>query len=600
MRMNLFRRGLVGTSLASFVMAAMAISACDTGLQGKLNDARARRYDAARKAVYKVEDERLATLEKELPKPDAEFVGDEHPLLVWRKKLLDRRDDKTLTDLATHAKPTEAMEKDGLAIGAKGTPSEVSANLAAAYIKESAAYWTHNSTMSRYKLYLKQFFEAVAAAQKAAEEKQADMAKNPDYAEDAKAEAFVPPPLLDEARFDQVFVHAVKYFNLSKLVDRTQSYASTMADYEIAFDFPGRGFGKESFSDYVSRICFMHDALKERCKGVPHETRARVIDHAYLEWLLQQAKGLKLSDRAKVLSDVNNRLAEAIDASLKAPLDVKEEPVFPSTFAEVSGMSGIEALFSKEQGIVFNGQKLDEKFGNELPANFADTLKKAVEDIKNQPGNRVDYQRVVLRMPGDVPFGTVISTIKAFPADTIKQVFLVGRRRVDDSMRLAALPMRLPRPDDGQTVTFQFKEDAAKTTCNFLGILGDPMVGKHDEFYLHAAGGKIRATQVTTPEPDPANPGKALEKVPGDTVDLGSTADLTKTVEFLDAHPKARFRAFLGGKGSYDESMQLITRLLYACKDEELVYNDPQRKPIVRTCGKVTPREMTLILGICD
>ncbi|MFO0748732.1 MAG: hypothetical protein U1F43_24175 [Myxococcota bacterium] len=579
----------------------MALTACDTGLQGKLNEARDRRYEAAKKAVYKVEDERLATLEKNLPKPDAEFVGDEHPLLVWRKKLLDRTDDKTLTELATHAKPTEQMtEKEGLNIGAKGTPAQTAAELAAAYIKEQAAYWTHNSTMSRYKLYLHQFFDAVNAAKKAAEDRQAAMAKNPEFVEDAKAEAFVPPPLLDEAHFDQVFMHAVKYFNLSKLVDRSQSYASTMADYEIAFEFPGRGFGKESFSDYVSRICFMHEGLKERCNGVPHEYRAGIIDRAYLEWLLQQSKALQLSPKAKVLSDVNARIGEAIDATLKQPFNTKEEPVFPSTYAEVSGMSGIEALFSDEQGVLFNGVKLADKFGGQLPTGFVDTIKKAIEVNKNQPGNRVDYQRVVLRMPGNVPFGTVISTIKSFPADTIKQVFLVGRRRVDESMRLAALPMRLPRPDDNQTLSFQFKDEAAKTTCNFLGVLGDPMVGKHDEFYLQIAGDKVRATQVTTPDPDPANPTKPLDKIPGDTVDLGSPKDLTKTLEFIDAHAKARFRTFIGSKYSYDEALQLVSQLLYTCKDEELVYNDPQKKPLIRKCGKVTSREMTLILGVCE
>ncbi|MCC6622764.1 MAG: hypothetical protein IT385_15995 [Deltaproteobacteria bacterium] len=579
--------------------AVLATSACDTGLQGKLNEARDKRYAAARAAVYKVEDERLALLEKDLPGPEAEFVGDEHPLLAWRKKLLDRTDDRRLLSLAQHARPTEAMLKDGLDIGARGTPSQVAAELGAAYVKESVAYWTHNATMARYSNYLGQFFTAVEQAKQSAAEKQEALAKNPERVEDAKAEAFVPPPMLDEARFDQVFMHAVKYFNLLKLVEKTQSYSSSMTDYEIAFDFPKRG--QESFSDFVSRICFMHEGLKERCGKIPHEHRAAVVDHAYLEWLLGRSKALVLTDspRYKVFTEVNARLQEAIAKALTAPVETKEEPVYPSTHAVVSGMSGVDALFSDEQGVQFNGVKLADKFGGALPDKYAETVKTALEEIKNMPGNRIDFQRVVLRMPGNVPFGTVVSALQAYPNDTVKQIFLVGRRRVDESMRLAALPMRQRPVNDSDKISYKFMEDAAETTCGFLGIFGDSMTGKPDEWYLRIEQSKIRATKINEVEETPG--GKKI-KQPTETVDLGTPADLTKLQAHLDANP-GRYRTFIDGpQYSYDAATELLSQLLFKCKDQELVYNDPAKKPVTRKCGELKDadrKRVTLILGVC-
>jgi len=593
----LFERTSTPITLA-LLGAVLATSACDTGLQGKLNEARDKRYAAARAAVYKVEDERLAILEKELPKADAEFVGDEHPLLAWRKKLLDRTDDRRLTSLAGHARPTEAMQKDGLDIGARGTPSQVAAELGAAYVKESIAYWTYNATMARYSTYLKQFFAAVEAAKASAEEKQAALAKLPERVEDAKAEAFVPPPMLDEARFDQVFMHAVKYFNLAKLVEKTQSYSSSMTDYEIAFDFPKRG--TESFSDYVSRICFMHEGLKERCGKIPHEHRAAVVDKAYLEWLLARSKALVLTDspRYKVFTEVNVRLQEALAKALEAPVDTTEEPVLPSTYAVVAGMAGVEALFSEKTGVKFHETSLADKFTGALPDKYAETVKSILEELKNQPGNRIDYQRVALRMPGNVPFGTVLSALQAFPVDTVKQVFLVGRRRVDESMRLAALAMRQRPPGDGDKLSYKFKEDAAETTCAYIGIFGESATGKRDDFWLHLKkDGKVRVAKYEEVE---ETPGKKT-KVAQDTVDLGTTADLSKTHEFLEKNI-GRYRLFVEGKYTYDEATLLLSDLLFKCKDQELVYNDPAKKPVTRKCGDLKDAErkrVTLILGVC-
>jgi len=630
--------GFLGAALSG----ALVLSACDTGLQGKLNQKRDERYEKAKQAVYAVENERMDVLAKALPAADAPFDGDEHPLLVWRKKLLDRRDDKRLVDLSGHAKPTEAMTRDAVVgcaegagkrdrineeelarldldtikgkvadeafntcldqkmVGAKGTPSQTAAELGAIYIREQQQYWTNAGTMSRYSMALNNWFKEVEKAKVAQDERQAELAKDPKTAEDAKAEGFVEPPFVNEAHFDQVFMHAVKYFNLSKLAERSQSYASTMADYEIAFDFPGRGFGKESFSDYVSRACFMQPTLKERCKGVPHEYRASIIDYAYLEWLQAQAQALKLpaDGPTKVLKEVNDRIVAAVTEALKVRPESKEEPVYPSTYAEVSGMSGVEALFSNEQGVLFNGAKMADKFGGALPDKYNDQVKAALDELKNTPGVKVDFQRIVLRMPGDTAFGTVVQAIKSFPSDTIKQVFLVGRRRVDDSMRLAALPMRLPRADDSQTISYNFKEDGdKKTTCNFLGVLGDPMVGKRDEFYIAIDKNKIRATKVVTPDPDPAKPDVIPEKQPSETLDLGSPSDLTKLAAFLDAN-KGRFRTFISGKWSYTEAVELVSSMLYVCEDEELVA--PKMDPMTRKCGKVKGREMTLILGVCE
>jgi len=368
--------------------------------------------------------------------------------------------------------------------------------------------------------------------------------------------------------------------------------------YGVAFGI-SRRMGEGS-SDYVSRLCFLHPALKDKCKGVPHEFRAALVDRAFLEILQGLAKSYHAkTERAKIFDDVAKGFATALDAAIQAPLAFKEELVLPSTVAAVGGRSGVRVTFS-DAGVVATTDaevKLADKWTGAVPPTLAADVAKLLIDTKDKPGNRVDYQRIVLEMAGNTSVSTLFQVLKLFPPKLgevggVKDIFLVGRRRVDDSMRLAALKLRIPAADDSPNIGFKFKEDGAVTACQLVGRVGDPPTGKKNEFDLEIRPDRIRAAPITINE-------ETAERVAGDTVQLGTPKDLTQLKAWLEANP-GRVRIFVPLRGSYDELSMLLSDLLFKCSDEEVSGDDANAPKVMRTCGISEARSTSFMLGLCE
>lgn len=574
-----------GASLLVLAATIPLFGACDTGLQAKLFEARDKRYKSAKEAVYAVEVARNEALDKSLPAADAKFEGETHPMMAWRKAGAERDDLTALKALAASAKP-----RPGMTVGAMGTPAQSAAEVGASYLRDVAEFWSGTTTLSRYLTSIDNFDVAVARAKGEADEK----------IKTAKGWEYVEAPFGDEARFDLWFVHAASYLQLSNLSDRSMAWDAMHPAYGVAFGI-SRRMGEGS-SDYVSRLCFLHDSLKDKCKGVPAEFRAALVDRAFLEVLLNQAKSYRAkTERAKVFDKVAERFAEAIQGALATEVSFKEDLVLPSTVAAIAGRSGVRFVFSEAAGVTATTDaeaKLAETWNGTIPATLAESISKLLIDTKDKPGNRVDYQRIVLEMAGTTPVSTLLKVIKLFPpmlgeVGGVKDVFLVGRRRVDDSMRLAALRLRIPRADDSPNIGFKFKEDAATTTCQLVGRIGDPPVGKKNEYDLEIRPDRIRATAITINE-------ETAERVAGDTVMLGTPADLSQLEAWLEANP-GRMRAFVSTRnGTYDDLSLLLSKLLFKCSDEQLTTDDASKPPATRTCGVSEPRAVSFVLGICD
>lgn len=571
-------------SAAVVLVALLPVAqGCDSGLQQRLNTARDARFDRAAAAVAKVELDRNKALDDSLPKPDAKVEGDVHPMMAWRKAVTLRPDAQALNELAENARPVPGRD-----VGAQGTPAEDAAKTGAAFLKDVNDFWTGVTTLSRYMGALSNFDGEVAKSK----------ARSEEQAKTAKGWKFVEPPFGDEARFDRWFVHAASYLNLSSLSDRSIAWDAMHPAYGIAFGI-SRRMGEGS-SDYISRLCLLHESLKDKCKGVPHEYRAALADRAFQEFLLKQARDYRAGERGAVFAKVAKQFGDAMEAAVKTELSFKEDLVLPSTVAAIGGRSGVRFVLSPTTGITATTDadvKLAEKYEGTLPATFAADVAKLLADLKDKPGNRVDYQRIVLEMPGVTPIAQFLATVRAFPAKLgegsgVKDIFLVGRRRVDESMRLAALKLRIPQADDSQTMTYQFKEDAAKSTCQLVGRVGDPPAGKKNEFDLEILPGKIRATPTTIDEATAA-------RIPGDTVDLGTPADLGPLKAWLEANP-GRVRAFVGIKGDYDKLMMLLSDLLFKCTDEEVAWDDTSKPKVTRTCGVSEARSTSFILALCE
>lgn len=572
-----------------------------------------------------------------------------HPLASWRRQVTTRGDERTLALLAKHAKPLPEMK---MTVGARGTPAEVAAKLGAEFIKESDEYWAGRSHLPRYLEVLKNYpGEIEKARARVASDKIANLHENLEkeiaaiepQVSAAKAKLdeaqaaylagpqdkasfaalrpfknelhaleerlrdlnerkshpyveseyeFVEPPFLDEARFDQVFLHAIGWLNMSRMANQEQLYMAFWDDYEVAFGIH-RTMSDDGFSAFVSRLCFVHPQLREKCHGIPHEYRGGIVHQAFLEWLRGKASGYtNVMKSGEVFKKVADRMVEVINQKVALLPKPEEDPVLPSTMAAVAGASGARAVFSEKTGVKFNDKVIAEKWTTAgVPKDVAAALEKAVTDMKDDPANRVDFQQVVFEMPGSASLLTFISGVRAFPRSIVKTVFLAGRRRIDDSMRRASMRLRLPRADDTQPMTLQFKDDKDKRQCMQLGKLGDAPTGKRPEFFLEITPTKIRGTSVTRNE-------ETQDLVPGETVDLGSPADLEPTLKWLDANP-GWVRLFMNADYSYDQATELLSKLLYKCEDQKIELEDSSQPPMTRTCGKSAQRGVTFVVAVC-
>lgn len=565
---------------------------CDSGLQGKLDEKRDIRFTAAKNAVAEVETKRNAALKGSVPTAAPAPDAKEHPLDAWRRQVVTRNDHKVIQALAANAKVTPELKSGDLAslspenqVGALGTPALYAADLGSQFLKESGDFWgkAQSSSLARYSDFLGNYVKGTETARAAAE---------------AEKKEFVIPPFVDEANFDLAFVHALNYLNLGLVGDRTALFPSNANDYQVAFSVAMRT-ATEGFSDYISRLCALNDGLRARCTGVPHEFRPAIVDRAFLEWLLERVKGFKATtDSGAVFAEALKPIAASLEAAIQTPIVAVEDPTLPPTVAPVGGINGVRVVLSPNSGLKVHDTVVAPTFAGTLPASLKADVAKVFDVIKSTPGGGVDYQRAALELPTDLAAGQWVATIRAFPNELVKELFFVARRRVDDSMRRTAVNMKLPRPDDSATASFQFKEDAAKTTCGLVGTLGDAPFGKKRDFYLEVKPSGMRLAELLEAE-------EGKDRVLGDTTAFGSlaataeAADAADIGKFLTENPGIRLRVFLNGF-NYGEGLDQVSRILYACKDERLGYDDPAREPVIRPCGKSEQRALAVVLNICE
>jgi hypothetical protein len=618
----------IRNAFIAFVASAPIVQAgCDTGLQGRLDEARDNRYAAAKGKLAEVETKRYEALLDALPDREAKPTGDDHPLMAWRKSVIQRDESLRLKEFATRAKSpvvttriltTNEAEKLGTAfrrgwhdckvesqeiesgkrhvetctpfekVMGMGTPAQEAADAGALFLKTVSDYWNSATNLPRYLTAISAYEESGrVAAEKAAKQK----AEDPSW-------DVVALPFLDEANFDRWFVHAASFLQLAALPDREVAWTAMHPDYGVVFGTERRG--GEGGSDYISRLCFQVPELREVCKAVPHEFRAALVDRTFLMKLIEKVRAYKAITLAgdAVFGEVARRILGPLEKATSTELSFKEELVLPSISAPVDGRSGVRVVVSEGAGIVATTDadvKLAPTFTGSIPATLLGEMTKLLTATKDKPGNRVDYQRVVLEMAGKVSQRTFVDAIRSIPkklgeASGVKDVFLVGRRRLDESMRLAALKLSIR--EDSETMSYKFANDAAKTTCDYIGNTGASKSGKKNQFYLEVLPNRVRVARVTFDEK-----GEIAEVV--EEKALGTGADLTEAKKWLDENPGI-VRLFMKVDGDYDKVLSTLSDLVYKCTDEEVVPAEGKTAALVRTCGQSEMRPAHFAFALCN
>ena len=542
---------------ALLLASALVAGACETDLQARLDDSKARRFAEAAAKLTAVETNRTQALESTLPAPDAVAEGSKHPMVLWRQQVGDRDD----------ATPIQQLLEEY-----RGTPTEQAAIAGAAYAKESRAFWKGDQSLDKYYGFVKGYV--------------ADAAKDKDEA--AGNPEFVSRPFVAEAAFDLFYVHAARFYQLGKMREDVQ-VTTAFPYWQLAFDEPSRS--RESFSAYVTRLC-RAGALKERCAGVPHERRPMAINKPYLEWLKGQVKAFADAHTTKVFSEVATRFDKGLDVALTQIPDLTEDPVLPQTFSDRAASSGMRLLASPSKGAWLHDKQLSEDYSGGVPGGLAAAAAAKIQELKDTPGNMVDFERVVLEVPHDVSGANVVKMINAFPRELVRQFDLIGRRRADESLRRTGVLLRRPAPDEGQSTSYTFK-DAGKVVCDYAGVAGRPAIGRKEPgSYLVIKGKTVQAAKLAR---DP----ETRELSVGDLT-LDTVPSNLESIQDWAAKNEGIIRLFVSTSYSYDEMLKFISAVQYGCEDVEYAVDERGDHKITIKCGKTVERDVSLVVGFCD
>ena len=118
----------------------------------------------------------------------------------------------------------------------KGTPTENPARMGVGFVSAAKDWWGGKGNLERYNMFLSGYLSSAA--------------------EDAKAQEgnaeYVGWPFQAEAAFDQLFIHANRYYQASNL-SLDKQLTSALSYWQLAFGIPA--LNRERFSDYVTRAC---------------------------------------------------------------------------------------------------------------------------------------------------------------------------------------------------------------------------------------------------------------------------------------------------------------------------------------------------------
>ena len=585
---------------AGLVLGALGLCllGCDVGLQKQLDERRAARYQRAASELRAVEELRTELLADHLKDLPAESVGGRHPLMDWRRVIVDARDvPPRFAYLFTKKAGATDEDKGGddghavkvaenelllaLADHYKGTPTQPAASAASGFAKASEDYWKGASNLSRYTGFLRGYLADADKAAKAASESGAE---------------FVQRPFLAEAAFDLVFLHGARIFQLDNLPPDAR-ITTAFPYWQLAFKFPSHP--QESFSDYVTRLCRSSDVRKS-CEGIPHEFRPQAINLPYVEWLKGLTETFLANHKdAKVFADVAQRLDTALAEQLKERPDFSENPVLPATYSSRAASTALLLHMSPKTGVALatgiegDAVLVAETFDGTVPADLPDKAAAKVNELKETPGNQIDFERVVLEAPGDLPGKELVKTLGAFPREVVRQFDLIGRRRADESLRRTGVLLRVPAEDEGATTSYQFKDQAEKTSCGYMGVAGRPPIGRKEPgSYLVVTNDTVRAAKLTRDD-------ATRELSVGDLTLDTTPADKAK-LDAWAADNLGIIRLFVDSSYTYTQILELLSGILYACTDLDLLVDRKTDERLTITCGKSSLRDITLVVAICD
>jgi len=565
------------------VLASLAAAGCDASdspLQADLNGRKDVRYAEAAGKVKTVEDTRLATMKATLPAADAKKIaGSPNPLVAWRTNVAapEPPDAPPAEDGGEAAAPTakggvssQIEELEGVMDTYKGTPSESAARAGIAFLQASETYWSKGKNLERYHRFLNGYLREAARMQKAFEKKK----------------DFQGAPFQIEAAFDLVFLHAARWL---KMRDAGASLTTIFPYWQLAFKYPAKS--REGFSAYVTRLC-LASSIREKCNKVVHELRPLAVNKPYMEWAKDASQTFIDAHAEPTLQEVAKRFIAALDVALGEVPDFTEDPVLPSTFSSRGASGGLKLVMSEKLGVRLHRTSVSESFDGKIPGNLRATSETVVQTLKDTPGNTVDYERVVLEMPGTVSGRTLGKAFASFSNEIVRQFDLVGRRRVDESLRRNGVIVRLPAPDEGATTSYQFS-GASKTSCQYLGVAGKSAIGRKEPgSYLVVGSKNIKIAKLSRDEEGTLNASETVTEIPrGDAAALSKWADENEGI----------VRMFVsGGSNTYDEIMHALTSVLYKCQDTEVLLDEMGAKRMNVTCGKAKGRDITLVFGLCN
>ncbi len=555
------------------VVALLAVCAvalgCETRARQLVKEQLAQKAKEGQEEIEKElakRDEWIAKTIEELNLADLKWdPATPHPLLKWRQKVVS--DDKILDFFRARAKrfPGNALSVV--------IPTEY-----IQFFEKEKRFW-HDldvADVREYDEFLAAFIRDYSKPHTVRISSVKDDKGNP-------LEAQAPAnPLVAEALFDRVFIHAVHLFRLYKVPPENRS-TSFFRYWQIAFDFPSKP--AEAFQPYIARLCDRDEQMRDFCAKIPFEFRHIAMMHPYYDRLIALIDKLAKEYPKSPFVPVAQYLRKVFEQEkAKLAKEFVEYPVLPDSMALLPANQRLTYEIGPKGVRVANAwiaQDAAEKFRLTVPraAALAKKIAEQVRTIRETGGVEIRQASIAVLADRTYPAAAVLELARASvfqPEEKLTEmdttIYLVGRRRFDRTNLKVSDEVRLLKPKE--TPNWRIAAGSTAAQCTGIAFTGQPPVGELPKPVAAALvlnNGKLVAGPY-----DPKT---------GTISTIQLEVDLNENPwRKIDQWASAQRGAMVLGSGpgaTWDAYMRALGPLAFHCKDDTCENSQPRLQPNV-------------------
>jgi hypothetical protein len=525
------------------LVASLLFFGCEQRVKDTVQERLAARAAEGKKkldALYAERDERIRKGLEDLNLSNLEWDEEsEHPLVGWRQKVTTESPVLDTLKVEAPKYPGTDLEKD--------IPKDI------AYFDAQMKFWREPAAgdASEYNAFLGGYATA-----------------NPDGR------------FADDALFDEVFLHAMRSFELFKVKPENRA-TSVFRYWQLAFDFPS--LPSEAFMPYIARLCEKDDDFKAFCRKIPFEFRHIAIMQPYYDVLLGKLGELEKKFPETPYKGAITYLTQRFEAEKEAlAKEFVEYPILADSMAFLPANQRL-VIEAGPKGLKVANRPIEESedesyvMTNAKARAAEQQIADAINEIRQVGEPELRQGQIAVLAAKETPTEAALRAAWApmlIPeenqSDLNLTAYLVGRRRFDGSNLKVSTELKLMPKSDAMMATVTTPTGSAR--CTVVGFTGErklemppptaaAFVGKDNKFYAGAYDMEAGTLEA---------------KINGqaDTVNWNDVSTWTNDIEGAVLYA-------VDGEASWELFTRLVGPLSFRCKIDDCTQSEPRATPNV-------------------